>query len=257
MKTKLLLIALLMACITITGWSQNASKPAKKIDKSFSFDNNKELYLYLRFARNIKIKTSNDNKVQVKVSVDINGGKDNDKYTITGEQMSDRYEIRSRIKDFSKITKTMVVFNGDNDTYFSYGNTSSFSDEDGRYYVNGSFLLSSINYEITLPANTKNLRIKTISGNIEMTHPKDCKMNLRSVSGFIDVSMASNQKADIETRSYNGDVFSDLAIKTPTPRDRSYRKIGGRARIKGKLNGGGVKVYLKTFRGNIYLRKKK
>ncbi|OJJ20798.1 hypothetical protein BKI52_09445 [marine bacterium AO1-C] len=257
MKTKLFITALLLGGLLTLGWSQNTGKPARQVDKSFDFDNNKELYLYLKFAKNIKIKTWSQNKVQVKVSVDINGGKDNEKYSLTGEKLTDRFEIRSRIKDFSKITKTLVVFNGDNDTYFSYGNNTSWSDEDGRYYMNGSFLLSSINYEISIPANTKKLRIKTISGNVEMDYPKDCQLHARSVSGFIDVSIPSNQKADIETRSYMGDVFSDLSVKTPSFGDKSYRRIGGRARIKGTLNGGGVRIYLKTHKGNIYLRKKK
>lgn len=257
MKTKILAIAWLLTWGAMQGWSQDATKNAKNIDKSFNFDNNKELYLYLKFAKTIKIKTANQNNVQVKVSVDINGGKDNEKYTLNAEQSGDRYEIRSRIKDFSKITKTMVVFNGDNDTYFSYGGTTSWSDEDGRYYMNGSFLLSSINYEITIPVNTKRLKIKTISGNIEMNHPKNCQLYAKSISGFIDVSLASNQKANIETRSYMGDVYSDLPVKTPQLSDRSYRRIGGRARIKGTLNGGGVRIQLRSHKGNIYLRKKK
>ena len=239
------------------GWSQSNGKPARKVDKSFDFDNSKELYLYLKFAKSIKVKTWNQNKIQVKVSVDINGGKDNEKYSLNGEKLSDRFEIRSRIKDFSKITKTLVVFNGNNDTYFAYGNSTSWNDEDGHYYMNGSFLLSSINYEISIPANTKNLRIKTISGNIEMDYPKDCELKVRSVSGFIDVSLPANQKANIETKSYTGDVFSDLPVKSKAFGDKSYRRIGGRARIKGTLNGGGVRIYLKTHKGNIYLRKKK
>ena len=256
MKKQILTIALLLTFGAMQVWSQN-TKNAKNIDQSFTLDNSKELYLHLKFAKSIKIKTGNENKVQVKVLVNINGGKDNEKFELLSEKLSDRFEIRSRIKDLAKITKTLVVLNSDNDTYFSYGNHTTWSDEDGKYSVNSNFLLSSISYEITVPANTKRLKIKTISGNIEMTNPKDCKLHAKSISGFIDVSLDNSQKANLEMRSFSGDVFSDLPIKTETKMGKSYRKIAGRARIKGALNGGGPDIYLKSFKGNIYLRKAK
>lgn len=253
MKKQILTIALLLTFGAMQVWSQNA----KNINQSFTLDNNKELFLHLKFAKSIKIKTSSQNKVQIKVSVDINGGKDNERFELATEKLSDRFEIRSRIKDLSKITKTMIVLNNDGSNDFSYGNHITSVDKDGKYSVNSDFLFSNISYEITVPVNTKRLKIKTISGNIEMTNPKDCKLYAKSISGFIDVSLTSSQKANLEMRSFSGEVYSDLPIKTESKMGKSYRKIGGRARIKGALNGGGTDIYLKSFKGNIYLRKAK
>ncbi|WP_299454618.1 DUF4097 family beta strand repeat-containing protein [uncultured Microscilla sp.] len=262
-KVKTLSIVWLAILLSLQAWSQKTpvttSKTAKKIDKTFDFDQSKELYLNLKYANNIKVKTWNQNKVKVTAWVDINGGKHNDKFELATDKGSGDFEIRSRIKDLSKITKTLIVTGDEHNNYQSYGNVTVYNDEDGTHQVNGRFLLASIRYEVNVPASTKQLKIKTISGNIEMQHPKNCQLNLKSISGFIDVSIASGQKANLDMRSYSGDVFSDLPIKIkpPTKVGKSYRKIGGRARLKGKLNGGGTELRLKSFQGNIYLRKAK
>ncbi len=244
-------------------WSQTAkttpAKNAKKIAQTFDYDQSKELFLNLKYANNIQVKTWSQSKVQVIAWVEINGGKDNDKFALSNNKSSSNFEIISRIKDLSKITQTIIVKNGKQNMNYSHGGITTYKDDDGSYYVNGNFLLASIRYEVRVPTNTQQLKVKTISGNIEMQHPKNCKLNLKSINGFIDVSIASGQKANLDMRSYSGDVYSDLPIevKQPSKLGKSYRKIGGQARLKGKLNGGGTELRLKSFQGNIYLRKAK
>lgn len=265
MKTNLKTLSILCLAMLLSAdlWSQTAtptpSKTAKKIEQSFAYNPSKELFLNLKYANNIQVKTWNQNQVKVTVWVDINEGKDNDKFELKTDKNNPSFEIRSGIKDLAKITKTIIVKNGNQNINYSNGSTTTFHDKDGSYTVNGSYLLANIRYEVQVPASIQQLKVKTIGGNIEMQHAKNCKLNLKSISGFIDVSIAPEQKANLDMRSYSGDVYSDLPIdiKQPSKLGKSYRKIGGQARLKGKLNGGGTELRLKSFQGNIYLRKAK
>lgn len=265
MKTTLKTFSILCLAMLLSTdlWSQTAKttppKNAKKIVQTFDYDQNKELFLNLKYANNIQVKPWNQRKVRVTVWVEINGGKDNDKFELVTDKSSNDFEIISRIKDLSKITQTVIVKNGNQNINYSNGGITTYSDNGDNYYINGNFLLASIRYEVRVPASTQQLKIKTMGGNIEMQHPKNCKLNLKSINGFIDVSIASGQKANLDMRSYSGDVYSDLPIKVKQPSKigKSYRKIGGQARLKGKLNGGGTELRLKSFQGNIYLRKAK
>lgn len=92
--------------------------------------------------------------------------------------------------------------------------------------------------------------------------------SINTVNGFIDITLPSNSKANIEltTLSNNNDIFTDFDIKLLEEeevkegrRNKKHKKDWdckcGEKTIKGTINNGGVEVYLKSVRENIYLRK--
>lgn len=113
--------------------------------------------------------------------------------------------------------------------------------------LNGSIKIENIKGPLT--ASTLNGEITVVFDGISQKLPS----TLTTTNGAIDVTLASNTKANITMSSWNGEMYSNFDIKSKTKdglKQMSSRKTSG------TLNGGGVNINLKSTNGNIYLRKK-
>jgi len=80
----------------------------------------------------------------------------------------------------------------------------------------------------------------------------------------VDVTLPAAVKGNLKLRSDNGEVFTDFDLKA-SPQSAATvedtRRSGGRYRIEvnkaiyGAVNGGGADFDIRTFNGNIYVRK--
>ncbi len=82
---------------------------------------------------------------------------------------------------------------------------------------------------------------------------QDSPIIIRTTNGEIDVTMPGAASADLELSSWNGDIYTNFDLKRPEK--DGLKSISGK-NIRGAINGGGVKIQLKSTNGNIYLRKK-
>ena len=71
-------------------------------------------------------------------------------------------------------------------------------------------------------------------------------------------------KANLRLRSDQGDVFTDFDVQLTTSANAGKTERNGRAArvdikrsISGTINGGGPDFELRTFEGNVYVRKGK
>ncbi len=127
----------------------------------------------------------------------------------------------------------------------------------------GSLELKTLSANIKLTNVSGPLTVNTISGDVEVTFDnlnQDDPTSLASVSGLIDVSVSSNQKATFKINNLTGSTYNNLNLE-PSSKENDDERSSGLKSIKHKskgeftLNGGGQKIYLKTISGNIYLRK--
>lgn len=109
--------------------------------------------------------------------------------------------------------------------------------------VSGSVVLTDI-------TDADDIEASTISGKVK--YEGDLASNgyyhLNSLSGRVEFIVPSNAAFDLEARSFSGNIHSDFDITV-------RGKIGKRS-LSGTVNGGGAEVELKTFSGNVYLKKK-
>ena len=118
-------------------------------------------------------------------------------------------------------------------------------------------------------------------------------MSFTSLNGNVDVTLPGSTKANLKMRSDQGDVYTDFDVRTtasparattgdarvdgrpgpvPSPRpspnrrgrdDRDDPKDKAKYRLEmdrsiyGTVNGGGADFELRTFNGNVFLRKAK
>ncbi len=130
---------------------------------------------------------------------------------------------------------------------------------------NGSLEIKTLNANVKITKSTGPFTINTISGNLEVVFDKlnqNEPTSLATISGFLDISLPTSEKANIEINTINGNVYNNLDLKTVAKESGKDKLAYGMDVIKMKgsnsytLNGGGQKLFLKSISGNIYLRKK-
>ena len=95
-----------------------------------------------------------------------------------------------------------------------------------------------------------------MNGQLEVVFGKvkqDSPISLYSTNGAVDVSLPSNTPANLALSTLNGNVYTDFEVKAEDK--DGLNSVLGR-NIKASINGGGVKISMKSTNGNMYLRKK-
>jgi hypothetical protein len=133
--------------------------------------------------------------------------------------------------------------------------------------VEGEIEVQNQNESITLTnvagsvvANAHNGRVKVIMTRLTA----DKAMGFTSFNGNVDVTLPASAKANLKMRSDMGEIFTDFDVQlrpATSAAPQSGRRSDGGFRldvnqsIQGSVNGGGPEFELRTFNGNIYLRK--
>jgi len=136
--------------------------------------------------------------------------------------------------------------------------------------VRGEFEVENVNGAITLSRISGSAVAQTVNGDIRVSFNKidpGKAMSLITLNGDVDVTLPADTKASLKLKIDNqGEIYSDfeLAMKTtPQKAVEDKRSHGGRYRVTfenavtGTINGGGQEITLKTFNGDILLRKTK
>jgi len=144
--------------------------------------------------------------------------------------------------------------------------------------------VSTVNGGVTVDSVDSEIEINTVDGAITMTnvggsvvaHAVDgnitatvarvapqAPMAFTSLNGDIDVTLPAAVKANLRLRSDQGDVFTDFDVQVIASASANQTQRNGRGvridvnrSIYGTVNGGGPDFELRTFDGNIYVRKR-
>ena len=224
---KSIIIILFAILLTYFATAQNI------FEKTISIKKNSHVSIDFQFADNIIIKTWNKKEAYVKATVNINDNEDNDKFSLEVKELSHGIKFESEIDDLDKINHKKTI------------------------HRNGDIIITDcvdmhIDFEVFLPGNAK-IELETISGDIEIIGFSSA-MNINTISGFIDISISQETKADIKMETITGEFYSNLDLEMEVEGTWKHHFIGGE--LEATLNGGGGEINLETISGNIYLRKK-
>lgn len=136
--------------------------------------------------------------------------------------------------------------------------------------VNGDMEVVNVNGGITLSRIGGAAVAQTVNGNVTATFSRlDGKtpLSLVTLNGDVDVTLPAAAKVDFKLKIDNqGEVYSDFELALQNKSEKTVedkRSRGGRYQVKidktvfGSINGGGQEITLKTFNGDILLRKAK
>jgi hypothetical protein len=180
------------------------------------FSGKETISLKIQIADSINIQTWNKNEVYIKASVNINENKDNEAY----------------ITSFEDSGKTILVKANFKDNYFKGKNNCCNE--------------TNIFWQIYVPEKTK-FSVETINANVTISG-RTTEMNVKSISGYIDLTEPASKNADIDFSTISGRMYSNHELAL------SKAHTGIPLKINEKLNNGGDPVKLETISGDIYFR---
>lgn len=187
------------------------------IEKHMSFSGKDALSLKIQIADSINVQTWNKDEVYVKASVNINDNKDNAAYVTSFDEDGNKIVVNANFQD----------------KYFK--GKKNCCNESEIYWI------------VYLPEN-KRFSVETIDANITV-RGKTKEMNVKSISGFIDLAVPSGKQADLDFSTISGRMYSNLDITGSKSRNGIPMKLNQ------KLNSGGDLIKLETISGDIFLRK--
>jgi DUF4097 and DUF4098 domain-containing protein YvlB len=143
--------------------------------------------------------------------------------------------------------------------------------------VNGGITVDSVDSEVEINTVDGGITLMNVGGSV-VAHAVDgnitatiarvapqAPMAFTSLNGDIDVTLPAAVKANLRLRSDQGDVFTDFDVQVTASAsaNQTQQRNGRNLRIDvnrsiyGTVNGGGPDFELRTFDGNIYVRKRK
>ena len=190
-----------------------------KIDRHLPFSGKEAVSLKIEISDSVLIETWDKNEVWVRASVNINDNKDNDAYETS----------------FDEGGKTLVVRAGFKKDYFR-GRKMNCVESEIAWQVfvprNVAVSAESINADFTVTGNTGPLKIK-------------------SISGFIDLAVPENRSASLDFSTISGTIYTDHKFSS----EISVKNV--MAHVQNRLNSGGEQIKLETISGDIFFRKLK
>src|SRR5664280_284902 len=169
MKTATFLVVFWMCLVT--------SQAQQIIEKHIDFSGKESVSLKIQIADSINIQTWNKNEVYIKASVNINENKDNEAY----------------ITSFEDSGKTILVKANFKDNYFKGKNNCCNE--------------TNIFWQIYVPEKTK-FSVETINANVTISG-RTTEMNVKSISGYIDLTEPAIKNEDIDFSTISGRMYSN------------------------------------------------
>jgi DUF4097 and DUF4098 domain-containing protein YvlB len=136
--------------------------------------------------------------------------------------------------------------------------------------VNGEIEVANVNGNITLSRISGSAVAQTVNGDVIATFNKlDGKkpLSLITLNGDVDITLPADAKADLKLKIDNqGEIYSDFELNVQNKTQKTVedkRSHGGHYRVTidktvfAAINGGGQEITMKTFNGDILLRKNK
>ena len=159
------------------------------IEKHMDFSGKESLSLKIQIADSINIQTWNKNEVYVKASVNINENKDNEAYVTSFDEAGNTVTVNAKFRE----------------KYFK-----------GR---NNCCNETDIYWQVFIPEKTR-FSVETINANITITG-QTREMNVKSISGYIDLAVPANKQADLDFSTISGTMYSnhELALNKTAQRN--------------------------------------
>ncbi len=132
--------------------------------------------------------------------------------------------------------------------------------------VEGELELHNTNGSIRVQGARGPVSAATVNGDITVAFDKSgalaAPMGFSTLNGDIEITLPAALKADVRLRSDNGEIYSDFDVALERkPAKVEEERAKGRYRVviaremTGKIGGGGPELLLKTFNGDIVLRR--
>jgi DUF4097 and DUF4098 domain-containing protein YvlB len=132
--------------------------------------------------------------------------------------------------------------------------------------IGGELELHNTNGDIRVADARGPVNANTVNGDIEVDFAGGIgaePMAFSTLNGDVDLTLPAGSKFDVRLRSDNGEIFSDFdvvlapkAARVEEDRGKGKYRVSIAKELTGKVGGGGAEIFLKTFNGDIVLRRR-
>lgn len=211
-----------------------ATRAQKIIEKHIPFSPKNFVSMNFQISDSIHIITWKKDEVYIRSSINVNDNQNNDDYKMVFDETGSTVNVSAKLE-------TDNIRRSRRDS----GNNR---DENCCCCCNN--VRTKIFHEVYVPENV-DFSVETINGNIIIAG-NTAEIRARSISGFIDLAIAPDRKAEVKMHTITGTMYSNIDL---LPASRHIKQVGGGS-ISAELNGGGSKsIDLQTISGNIFFRK--
>jgi hypothetical protein len=133
--------------------------------------------------------------------------------------------------------------------------------------LSGEISLSNTNGEIEIADVTGPVSASTVNGGITVAFAGSmakAAMAFSTLNGDIDLTLPGGAAIDVLLRSDNGEIYSDFEVdlapvssRIEEDRQKGRYRVSIARELSGRIGGGGPELFLKTFNGDILLRRAK
>ena len=211
-----------------------ATRAQKIIEKHIPFSPKNFVSMNFQISDSIHIITWKKDEVYIRSSINVNDNENNDDYKMVFDETGSTVNVSAKLET-DNIRR-------------SHRDSGNNHDENCCCCCNN--YRTKIFHEVYVPENV-DFSVETINGNIIIAG-NTAEIRARSISGFIDLAIAPDRKAEVKMHTISGTMYSNIDL---LPANRHIKQVGGGS-ISAELNGGGSKsIDLQTISGNIFFRK--
>jgi hypothetical protein len=202
------------------------ARAQKIVDKHIPFGPRDFVAMNFQISDSIRIMTWKKDEVYIHSSIDVNDNKNNDDYKMVFGESGQMVNVSAKLEtdDIRRSSK-------DSGDCCCCCNVRTHIYHVVYVPENVDFSVETINGNITIAGNTAEIRAK-------------------SISGFIDLAISPDRKADLKMHTITGTMYSNIEL----PPSRRIKQVGGGS-VTAELNNGGKPITLETISGDIFFRK--
>lgn len=217
-------------------FAQLAFAQVETIEKSYAYTGQK-LDIDLNFGTEVILKSWDKNEISVKITYEINEGKDNE---VMDWKVNDRngeliVEIELDSKKLEKLGDCCC--NSKNGNYWS-GRGSK-----------GDRVCVDIKVEVMMPGKS-DVKIKTIVADVAVEGFSG-NLDLETVTGQINLLWAKGAGAEVNIETVNGGIYTNMDLEME--KEKGLPKISSH-KLNATYKSGGKSLNLKTVTSDIYLK---
>jgi hypothetical protein len=130
--------------------------------------------------------------------------------------------------------------------------------------IQGELELHNTNGPIRVRGARGPVTANTVNGDVEVVFTAGAAtapMAFSTLNGDVDITLPPGIQANLRLHTDHGEIYSDFDVDLSTEAPRVEQRSGGRYRValakelRGKIGAGGPELFLKTFNGDIVLRR--
>jgi hypothetical protein len=240
MKTNLIFFFILL---NASVYSQTA------INKTIAVQSGQTISMHFDYPELIQVSTWDKNEISITGTVSINGGENDDAFSLETSSRTNEVEITGEIRNLKNLPHRVTIWNGTQKMMFkSKADYKKYAEEHGRDYRSMNWGTDmDIFLVIKVPKNVETKVLSTY-GTIEI---KDFTGPLvaESTYGGVDAALTEKLVGDLKAVTNYGQIFTNLDFKVTGGEFEAFHTV-----VSAKP-GNGPRYSFESKYGNVYLRK--